>query len=90
MAIFLFGVLVGTLAVAGSRATPVSTSASSVGSVASVGCGRTVTDSERLADLAGRAAVAAAHEDVTSLNALGAELRAVEASLDQTMPGCRR
>ncbi|MEP6631032.1 MAG: hypothetical protein ABJA89_11215 [Lapillicoccus sp.] len=88
--IFLFGVLVGALVIAGSRPLPSSGPAPSSTPVGVVECDHVVTDSQHLVELANRAAAAAQRQDVTSLNALATELRSAESALDLDLPSCHR
>jgi len=88
--IFLFGVLVGALVIAGTRPLPPPGPAPSSTPVGVVECDHVVTDSQHLVELANRAATAAQRQDATSLNALAAELRNAESVLDLDLPSCHR
>lgn len=88
--IFLFGVLVGAMVIAGTRPLPPPGPASSFTPVGVIECDHVVTDSQHLVELADRAATAAQRQDATSLNALAAELRNAESVLDLDLPSCHR
>ena len=91
--IFLLGLLMGTLVIAGSRPL-VSTGTPRTGppgnSSANHNCDLVIADSQHLADLAARASDAAQRQDTTSLNRLIQELNDSESTLDRDAPGCHR
>ena len=91
--VFLLGLLLGTLLIAGARPLPSSgrqSSDSSVGTTGNPLCDEVVADSEHIADLADRAAAAARRQDATSLTNLARELNDAQHSLSNDVAGCHR
>jgi hypothetical protein len=85
--------LIGTLIIAATRPLPSSgrqSSDSSVGTTGNPLCDQVVSDSEHIADLAGRAAAAAGRQDATSLTNLVRELKDAQDTLGNDVAGCHR
>ena len=88
--IFLFGVLVGALAIAGSNPVPPPSPSSSSTSVGNIECDHVAADSQHVTDLASRARTAAQRQDSTTLAALASELEDAESALMSDLPSCHR
>jgi hypothetical protein len=91
--VFLLGLLLGTLLIAATRPLPPSGRQSSdpaVNTTDNPVCDQVAEDSEHVADLGGRAAAAARHQDATSLTNLMRELNDAQNTLDRHVAGCHR
>jgi hypothetical protein len=91
--LFLLGLLIGTLVIAGTRPLPSSGWHPANGDAASTGnvnCDQVIATAQDLAELARRAASAAQNQDATSLSSLVRELNDTENTLDVDAMSCHR